>query len=109
MSRLVLMANPPLGGGAITAQLCVRLHSTLVLGLYCGAADDAGHSRLQLECASDDRSAVDKITQAAAANGGKADVNPKQDLPFMYSRSFEDVDGHVWEPLFFDMSQFPKG
>jgi hypothetical protein len=27
----------------------------------------------------------------------------------MYGRSFEDVDGHVWETIFMDMSQMPKG
>ena len=54
-----------------------------------------------------DKAEVDSITQAAAANGGKADVNPVQDLGFMYGRSFEDVDGHIWELVFMDMSQFP--
>ena len=27
----------------------------------------------------------------------------------MYGRSFEDVDGHVWEAFFMDMSQLPQG
>jgi predicted lactoylglutathione lyase len=57
----------------------------------------------------EDRNAVDKLIDAAAANGGKADVNPKQELPFMYARTLADVDGHVWQPLFFDMSKFPQG
>ena len=66
-------------------------------------------SEVMLALSADDKSAVDKITDAAGANGGKADVNPKQDLGFMYGRSFEDVDGHIWESVFVDMSQFPKG
>jgi len=53
--------------------------------------------------------AVDTMLAAAGASGGKVDVNPPQDLPFMFSRSFEDLDGHVWEPLYFDMSKFPQG
>jgi uncharacterized protein len=71
--------------------------------------DSHRDSEVALAFSVDDRSAVDKLIEAAAANGGKADVNPKQELPFMYSRSLEYIDGHVWEPLFFDMSQFPKG
>jgi predicted lactoylglutathione lyase len=57
----------------------------------------------------DNRQAVDAMTEAAAANGGKADINPRQDHGFMYGRSFEDLDGHIWEPTYVDMSQFPKG
>jgi hypothetical protein len=45
---------------------------------------------------------VDQITGAAASNGGKADVGPKQDMGFMYGRSFEDPDGHIWEPMWMD-------
>jgi uncharacterized protein len=56
----------------------------------------------------DDRAAVDALVAAAAAHGGKADINPPQDLGFMYQRSYEDPDGHVWEPFFMDMSRMPK-
>ena len=66
-------------------------------------------SEVALCISADNRQAVDAMTEAAAANGGKADINPKQDHGFMYGRSFEDLDGHVWEPTFVDMSQFPKG
>lgn len=65
-----------------------------------------GEVMLALSC--DSKSAVDATVDAARKNGGKPDANPKQDLGFMYSRSFEDVDGHTWEVLFMDMSQFPK-
>jgi predicted lactoylglutathione lyase len=57
----------------------------------------------------DDRAAVDSMVEAASAHGGKADVNPLQDHGFMYGRSFEDVDGHIWEIMFMDMSQMPQG
>lgn len=55
----------------------------------------------------DSRAAVDAVVEAAARNGGKADVRPPQDHGFMYLRSFEDTDGHVFEPAFMDMSQLP--
>lgn len=66
-------------------------------------------SEVMLALSADSRKAVDEITTAAGAHGGKADINPKQDHGFMYGRSFEDVDGHVWECFFMDMSQMPKG
>ena len=50
----------------------------------------------------DDRAAVDAITEAAGAAGGRADCNPPQDHGFMYGRSFEDPDGHIWEPMWMD-------
>ncbi|MXO60240.1 lactoylglutathione lyase [Altererythrobacter salegens] len=50
----------------------------------------------------DSRAAVDAITEAAAGAGGLADPNPPQDYGFMYGRSFEDPDGHIWEPMWMD-------
>jgi uncharacterized protein len=53
---------------------------------------------------------VDRIVDAAAANGGKPDVSPKQDrCGLMYGRSFEDPDGHIWEPMWMDPSFAEKG
>ena len=66
-------------------------------------------SEVALALIVDDRPAVDAMVAAAAAHGGKADINPPQDHGFMYQRSYEDPDGHVWEPFFMDMSQMPKG
>jgi len=69
----------------------------------------ASSSEVSLALGVDSRDAVDTMLAAAGASGGKVDVNPPQDLPFMFSRAFEDLDGHVWEPLFFDMSKMPQG
>jgi len=52
---------------------------------------------------------VEAIVAKAVAAGGKADPTPKQDLGFMYGRSFEDPDGHIWENAFMDMSAIPEG
>jgi uncharacterized protein len=51
----------------------------------------------------DSRAEVDAITEAAAAAGGKADIRERQDLGFLYGRTFEDPDGHVFEPMWMDM------
>ncbi len=70
---------------------------------------DARHvSEVMLALSASDRQAVDTIVNAAGTNGGQADVNPQRDHGFMYSRSFEDADGHIWEIVFMDMSQMPQ-
>ena len=71
--------------------------------------DTRQSAQFALALSVDDRQAVDALVEAATAKGGKADVNPPQDLGFMYQRSVEDPDGHLWEPFFMDMSQMPKG
>lgn len=50
----------------------------------------------------DSREEVDTIAEAAGRHGGTADSSPPQDHGFMYQRSFEDPDGHNWEPLWMD-------
>ena len=48
------------------------------------------------------RDAVDAIVADAERGGGNPDCNPKSDYGFMYGRSFEDPDGHVWEVMWMD-------
>jgi predicted lactoylglutathione lyase len=64
-------------------------------------------SEVSLAISMDDRAAIDGMVETAAANGGSADVCPRQDLDFMYSRSFADPDGHVWEPMWMDPTAMP--
>ena len=49
------------------------------------------------------REAVDTIVEQARCAGGKADPSPKQDHGFMYGRSFEDLDGHIFEPMWMNI------
>jgi predicted lactoylglutathione lyase len=69
----------------------------------------ASASEVMLALSCDTRDAVDAMNTAAAANGGKADVNPVQDLGFMYNRNLVDPDGHVWEAMWMDPSAIPSG
>ena len=50
----------------------------------------------------ENRDDVDGIVDRAVTAGGIADPNPKQDHGFMYGRSYEDPDGHVWEVIWMD-------
>ena len=61
-----------------------------------------GTSAVMLSLAMDSRDAVDSMNGAAAAHGGQADVNPVQDLGFMYSRDLADPDGHLWGAFWMD-------
>lgn len=69
------------------------------------AIGDAHRSAQALVCLSfDSREAVDAIVEAAGAAGGVADVRDRQDMGFMYSRAFADPDGHIYEPMWMDVS-----
>lgn len=57
----------------------------------------------------ENREAVDAMVQKAAEAGGTADPNPVQDYGFMFGRSFEDLDGHVWETFWMDPSAAEQG
>jgi hypothetical protein len=66
---------------------------------------DARDSSEVLICISaDSRDAVDEITDKAARAGAVLDPTPKQDYGFMYGRSFEDPDGHIWEVMWMDVA-----
>ena len=51
----------------------------------------------------EDRAEVDDVVDKAGAAGGKADAFAKQDYGWMYSRNFEDPDGHIWEVVWMDV------
>jgi predicted lactoylglutathione lyase len=51
----------------------------------------------------DNRKEVDELVDKAFNAGAKKSRDP-EDLGFMYSRSFEDLDGHIWEFGYMDPS-----
>ena len=63
---------------------------------------DAKQSTEVLLCLScDDRSQVDDMVARAASAGGNV-PRKIQDLGFMYSHAFEDLDGHIWELVYME-------
>lgn len=71
---------------------------------------DAKKSAQVLLCLSrDDRTQVDDIVAAAQRAGGMPDPTPTQDMGFMYGRSFEDPDGHIWEIMWMDPAAAQNG
>lgn len=71
-------------------------------------ADARTTSEVLLCLSRDSREEVDAITEAAAKAGGIADPRPAQDMGFMYGRSFEDLDGHTFEPMWMDLDAAMK-
>lgn len=68
------------------------------------AADARKATEVLVALSLESREAVDAFAEAAVGAGGRADVAPKQDLGFMYSRTIEDPDGHMFEPMWMDPS-----
>ncbi|RJE85909.1 VOC family protein [Paracoccus onubensis] len=68
---------------------------------------DANTQVEALFCLSENsREAVDATLAKALAAGGKADPTPRQEMgDFMYGRSFEDLDGHIFEVMWMDVDK----
>jgi uncharacterized protein len=62
-------------------------------------ADARTSSEVLICISADGRAAVDEMVGNAQGAGGVIDPAPKQDYGFMYGRSFEDPDGHIWEVM----------
>ena len=67
-------------------------------------ADAKQTSEVLICLSADSREAVDDMVGKAEAAGGAVDPGPKQDYGFMYGRSFEDPDGHIWEIMWMDVA-----
>lgn len=63
-------------------------------------ADASKTTEVMIALSRDDRAGVDAMVNAAlgqGATGGEA-----KDYGFMYQRSFNDLDGHIWEIFWMD-------
>ena len=67
-------------------------------------ADAKKVSEVLICLSADNREGVDEMVGKAKAAGGVVDPCPKQDYGFMYGRSFEDPDGHIWEVMWMDLA-----
>ncbi len=63
---------------------------------------DTGSSEVMLALSLEGKPAVDAMLDTVSRSGGHADISPPQDHGFMYSRSYTDPDGHIWEPFWMD-------
>ncbi len=64
-------------------------------------ADATKTTEVLVALSCDSRQQVDELADKAMAAGGSA-FRPAQDHGFMYERSYQDLDGHVWEVFWMD-------
>lgn len=64
-------------------------------------ADAAKVTEVLVALSAESRAGVDKIVDAALA-AGATKHRDTDDRGFMYQRSFQDLDGHVWEIVWMD-------
>jgi predicted lactoylglutathione lyase len=63
---------------------------------------DATKSTEVLVClSSESRAKVDDMVRKAVAAGGST-YNEPRDHGFMYQHGFQDLDGHIWEPIYME-------
>ena len=71
-------------------------------------ADPKTTSLVLLCVTADSRAEVDDIVGKAKAAGGELDPSPVDEYDFMYGRSFEDPDGHMWGVNWMDLEAAAK-
>jgi uncharacterized protein len=64
-------------------------------------ADPSSATEAIVAVSAESREEVDELADRALAAGGST-ANDPIDLGFMYSRSFQDPDGHMWELVWMD-------
>lgn len=70
-------------------------------------ADSSTTAQMLLAFSADSKEGVHKVVDAAV-NAGGVEPRPMTDYGFMIHRTFEDLDGHIWEVLFMDPAHTQK-
>lgn len=68
--------------------------------------DARQEAQVMLCLSADSKDEVIASVEKAVAAGGTGDPSPPDDYAFMYGRSFEDPDGHMWGVNWIDMAAF---
>jgi predicted lactoylglutathione lyase len=69
--------------------------------------DSTSHTEVILALSAASRQEVDELVGTALAAGGRP-AGDTQDHGFMYGRSFQDLDGHLWEVMWMDPNGMPQ-
>ncbi len=70
-------------------------------------ADPTRQTEAILALSAESREQVDELADRALAAGGSP-ANDPIEIEFMYGRSFEDLDSHVWEVFWMDPSALER-
>jgi predicted lactoylglutathione lyase len=69
--------------------------------------DATAQTEAILALSADSREQVDELAEKALAAGGSP-ANDPMEMDFMYGRSFQDPDGHLWELIWMDPSALER-
>lgn len=69
-------------------------------------ADATKSTEVLVALSADSKEKVNEMADKALAAGASTLREP-EDHGFMYSRSFQDLDGHIWEVFWMDMNAAP--
>jgi uncharacterized protein len=92
-------------GESIFVMLLVeKFFKTFTKKEICNTTKD---TEVILALSAESREKVDQMINKVIETGGRESREP-QDHGWMYGRSFEDIDGHVWEIIYMDESAIKK-
>jgi predicted lactoylglutathione lyase len=80
------------------ANVMLGSHETFAQHSKLPMADPRTHALALYSFSVDSREDVDRVVDAALA-AGAVEADPLEDLGFMVSRSFFDLDGHGWQVM----------
>jgi predicted lactoylglutathione lyase len=89
----------------ISEQACVMLLVEPFFKTFIDKeiADAVTHTETIVSLSAESRTEVDDVFERALAAGARPVKDP-QDEGFMYSRTFQDLDGHLWDLVWMDPS-----
>jgi uncharacterized protein len=68
--------------------------------------DSAKSTEVIIAISAESKEKVDQLVNKAM-DSGATKYSETQDQGWMYQRSFQDIDGHLWEVVYMDMSKAP--
>lgn len=71
-------------------------------------ADAATSTEVIIALSAENREKVDELADTALASGGTP-ANDPLDYGYMYGRSFQDPDNHLWEVIWMDVEAAAEG
>ena len=69
--------------------------------------DTSKNTEVIVALSAESREKVDQMINKAIESGG-SEPREAQDHGWMYGRSFEDINGHIWEVIYMDESAIRK-
>jgi predicted lactoylglutathione lyase len=93
-----------IGEGIYVMLLIERFFKTFTKKEICDVAKDA---EVIVALSAESREKVDQIMNRVLEAGGKESRDP-QDHGWMYGRSFQDIDGHLWEIIYMNETALQK-